>query len=240
MKQADLLNSFSDFDDFPRFLRSRGADLSERTFVFIDEIQYMSDPSRFLKYLVDHYRPELKFVVSGSSSLAIKKKFSDSMVGRIIPFVIHPLSFAEYLLFSGNSKLCENKSVFTLSNLIRNRGKHPNPKIYDTLRLQQEFVSFCMNGGYPQTSLVSDLKEKEEILSRIYSLYIRKDIKELENIPDTSAFNKLVSLLSSQAGKLIQTTELAAHIQVSRQTAAKYLFLLENTFVVHLCRPFFR
>lgn len=239
IKQADLLNSFSDFDAFPQFLKTQGADLSKHTYIFIDEIQYMNEPSRFLKYLVDHYRPELKFIVSGSSTLAIKRKFSDSMVGRIIPFEIHPLNFEEFLLFSGKKILYNNKREFTISNLIIKKGAHPDTKIYDTLSLQKEFESFCTTGGYPQTSLAYSSKEKEEILSRLYSLYIRKDLRELENIPDTAAFNKLVSLLSFQIGNLIQATELAAHTQVSRQTVNRYLFILENTFILHLCKPYF-
>ncbi len=47
--------------------------------------------------MFDHY-PNLKFIVSGSSSLQIKSIFSDSMVGRKGMFRLFPLSFAEFFL----------------------------------------------------------------------------------------------------------------------------------------------
>lgn len=233
IKQTDFLNSFVDFDAFPKFLVNQGANLSQKTYVFIDEIQHLRNPSRFIKYLVDHYRPNLKFILSGSSTLAIKRKFTDSMVGRIIPYIIHPLKFSEWLFFSNKEILAKNKQEL---NIWQTTSDYT---LYDTFSLQQEWENFCLFGGYPQTASLPTFKEKEELLGQIYSLYVRKDIKNLENIPDTSAFNKLVSLLAYQAGNLIQTTELAVNTQISRPTINKYLFLLENTFIIHLVRPYF-
>lgn len=55
-------------------LKDLKADTQKKTFVFIDEIQYLDNPSSFLKYLHGHYKPRLKFIVTGSSSMEIKKK----------------------------------------------------------------------------------------------------------------------------------------------------------------------
>ncbi|MCD6311746.1 MAG: AAA family ATPase, partial [Elusimicrobia bacterium] len=55
---------------------SRGG--KDKTFVFIDEIQYLENPSSFLKLVVDHNK-NIKLIVSGSSSFNIKKKFKDSL-----------------------------------------------------------------------------------------------------------------------------------------------------------------
>lgn len=93
-------------DEFIKYLREEGFELDDfihgghKLFVLIDEIQYLSNPSSFLKLLADHHR-YLKLIVSGSSSFEMKSKFKDSLVGRTVNFEIYPLSFQEVLLFKG-------------------------------------------------------------------------------------------------------------------------------------------
>jgi predicted AAA+ superfamily ATPase len=38
-----------------------------RVYIIIDEIQYLDDPSNFLKYMYDEYVGKVKFIVSGST-----------------------------------------------------------------------------------------------------------------------------------------------------------------------------
>jgi len=91
-------------DEFVTYLGEQGFDISafkksnKKLFVLIDEIQYLANPSSFLKLLADHHR-YLKVIVSGSSSFEMKSKFKDSLVGRTVNFEIYPLSFREFLLF---------------------------------------------------------------------------------------------------------------------------------------------
>ena len=89
-------------DEFVNHLREEGhaPDNNKKIFVFIDEIQYLDSPSEFLKLMADHHK-NIKLIVSGSSSFAIKSKFKDSLVGRTINFEIANLSFEEFLLFRG-------------------------------------------------------------------------------------------------------------------------------------------
>jgi predicted AAA+ superfamily ATPase len=206
----DTLNKLKDFDDFVQILKAKDVDFNQRLYIFIDEVQYLNYPSSFLKYLHDHYKPKLKFIVSGSSSLEIKKKFRERLTGRIYQFNLFPLSFKEFLFFKNEKK--------------------------PTRELFEEFVLF---GGYPAISLKSDLTVKQKELSEIYSLYVKRDIKDFGNIEDITGFNKLVKLTANQIGNLINEVELANSSQLSRQTVRKYLFLLENTFVLKLIPPFF-
>src|SRR3990167_7763620 len=49
-----------------------------RQTVFIDEIQYLDNPSNFLKLLYDDKRDIIRVIASGSSSFYIDTKFKDS------------------------------------------------------------------------------------------------------------------------------------------------------------------
>ena len=67
--------------------------------VFIDEVQYLQNPSHFLKLLYDEYHTTMKLVVSGSSSFYIDQKFKDSLMGRKELYEIFTLDFEEFLDF---------------------------------------------------------------------------------------------------------------------------------------------
>ena len=82
-----------------QYLLSKGA--KEKIYLIIDEIQYLDNPTNFIKLIHDHYH-QIKLIVSGSSTFEIKKKFKDSLVGRIVCFEMYPLSFEEF--FEQNMK----------------------------------------------------------------------------------------------------------------------------------------
>jgi predicted AAA+ superfamily ATPase len=74
---------------------------SERLFFFLDEIQYIPEWSLLLKKYIDPY-PQLKFVVTGSSSLFIKNQARESLAGRILETVMPPLSYGDFLQVAYN------------------------------------------------------------------------------------------------------------------------------------------
>ena len=85
-------------DAFIIDLESKGYVKGKNIFVFIDEIQYLNNPSSFLKIIADHYK-NIHLIVSGSSTFDIKTKFTNSLAGRTINFEVFPLSFAEFITF---------------------------------------------------------------------------------------------------------------------------------------------
>ncbi|MBU2233882.1 AAA family ATPase, partial [Patescibacteria group bacterium] len=97
-------------EDFIKHLQEQGLELNKKIFVFIDEIQYLKNPSMFLKLIADHYK-KIKLIISGSSSFEIKSKFKDSLVGRTVNFEIFNLSFNEFLLFK--NYYFDSKKIFT-------------------------------------------------------------------------------------------------------------------------------
>ena len=58
-------------------------------------------------------------------------------------------------------------------------------------------------------------------------------------IKNAISFNKLVSLLAAQTGKLLNINQLAMDTAVDVKTLNHYLDILENTFIIKLIKPFF-
>ncbi len=207
-----------------KYLEENSIIKNKKLYLFIDEIQYLNNPSNLLKILHDHYSERIKLFVSGSSTFAIKSKFKDSLVGRTINFEIFPLSFREYLLFKG-SKIDISKKIS--SSVTINE-------------LKELYTDYIIYGGYPRIVLEKEIQKKEILLQQIIDTYIRKDIKNIGDIRDINKFNILLEILASQSGNMINVNELASTTRISRQTVEHYLFLLENTYIIRLVRPYSR
>lgn len=197
-------------DSFISYLNGEG--IKDKATVFIDEIQYLKDPSSFLKLMIDHHS-EIQLIISGSSSFNIKSKFKDSLVGRTVDFEIFPLSFAEFLQFKNVTTSVESKLI----------------------DLYQEYIHF---GGYPKIVLDDDIHHKETYLQQIIDTYIRKDISDLANIKDTKKFNDLLKVLASQSGQLLKVSEISDLTGLALQTINYYLEILEETYIIKLISPF--
>lgn len=202
------------------YLLQKGADEKKRIFLIIDEIQYLNDPTKFIKITHDHY-PNIKLFVSGSSTFEIKKKFKESLAGRTVNFELYPLSFEEFLIFK--------KKEY---HLRKNNLKIVNDEL---IPLAEEYIRF---GGYPKIVLENSEEKKKIYLSQIINTYIKKDIRDIGNIRNISAFNKLLELLASQSGQILNILELSSTLQIERITVLEYLDLLEQTFIIKRVAPF--
>lgn len=101
----------------------------------------------------------------------------------------------------------------------------------------EEFVLF---GGYPKPSLKENRSIRAELLAEIRDQYVRRDVRDILNIENVPGFNLLLGLLAAQIGNLVNINELALSSRLNRQTLNKYLFLLQETFIIKLLLPHYR
>jgi uncharacterized protein len=235
-----LLEVFnSGVTEFIDYLKARGIDVHRRNYLFVDEIQYLNDPTRFLKLLADHHK-NLKLIVSGSSTLEIRQKFKDSLAGRKVVFEIFPLDFQEFLVFKGEKNLAETVEKSDIRHLPSNTGKKETPVRFFMGELARYFSEYLLFGGYPRAALESDREKKMVYLTDIYQSYVKKDIKDIMRVDNVTAFNNLLKALALQIGSLVNITELCNTVKIARETLERYLFLLENTFIIKMVSPFSR
>ncbi len=199
-------------------------DLKKKTFLIIDEIQYLDNPTNFLKYFWDEYKEKIKIVASGSSAFYVDKKFKDSLVGRKKIFQVRTLSFREFLRFKKEDELSQkNFEKISLS---------------EKEKIIIYYHEYLIYGGYPRVVL-SSLDEKKEILKDIAYSYIKKDVYEA-NIKQDEVFYKLFKILASQTGSLINASEIADTLEVSKSSIDNYLYIMQKSFHINLVKPFFK
>lgn len=199
-------------------------DLSKKTYIFIDEIQYLDNPSNFLKYFYDEYVGKIKLLVSGSSAFYIDQKFKDSLAGRKKIFNVLTLSFKEFLRFKGEDVL-SRKDFNSLA-------------LSEIEKVSAYYREFIIYGGYPRVVL-SQLDQKKEILQELAYSYIKKDILE-SRVRQEELFYKMFKILASQIGNLFNASELASTLGVSKSSIDNYIYIMQKSFHLRLLRPFFK
>lgn len=198
--------------------------LEKRTYVFIDEIQYLKDPTNFLKYIYDQYQSKIKLIVSGSSAFYLDKRFKDSLAGRKKIFHVYTASLKEFFIFKGFNNLSTEK--------------------FDDLTLIEKdefrnlFFEYLVYGGYPRV-ILSPIEEKKEILRDIVYSYVKKDIYEA-NIRQEEVFYRLMKILAQQIGNLVNSAELSLTLGVSKSAIDNYLYVMQKSFHLSLIRPFYK
>ncbi len=204
-----------------------------KKYLFIDEIQYLDNPSNLLKILVDHYSNQIKIFATGSSALNIKKKFKDSLVGRKITFEIYSLNFKEYLMFKNEKKINNIIKHYIFPDFLKPISNISHNKILNN------YIEYAIFGGYPAVVLLDEYSEKKRYLDDIYTSYIRKDINALFSLENTTAFNKILKVLALNIGNLINIQTVSREIGIARQTVERYFFILESTYICRFIQPYY-
>ena len=199
----------------------------ERATVFIDEIQYLDNPSNFLKLLFDEYRNRLKLLVTGSSAFYIDEKFKDSLAGRKRLFYLPTLSFSEFLLFKQRDDLVNFLPTHLSSDNFNTMLRLPLMQRDELVRLFNEFSRF---GGYPAVVLATDEGEKLLMLEDLINSSVKRDILE-SRIRYPEPYFMMIKMLAAQVGSLMNRNELSKAIGVSVQVIDNYLYVLQNPFM---------
>jgi hypothetical protein len=201
----------------------------KKIIVFIDEIQYLDDATNFLKLLFDEYSTQLKIVATGSSAFYIDRQFNDSLVGRKKIFQMGTLDFEEFLLFKNRADLVNEISQF--------KSKKKSKSIQENLlwAYMDEFINY---GGYPAVVLEENVEDKIELLREIRDSYIKRDVLE-SGITDETKFYRMLMLLASQTGNLLNVNEISNTLRISNATVENYLYVLQKCFHITLLKPFY-
>lgn len=221
LEEIDILD---DLNKNPENLLKYITDSDNKNYFFIDEIQYLDNPSNFLKHLYDKYSAKIKIITTGSSSLELKAQLQDSLVGRKVSFLIKTLDFEEFLQFKKSDcvKYLSQKDI--PSDIQR--------------KFDEELDEYLIFGSMPAVVLQGDYELKQTMLREYVGTYINKDIRSIGKIENISQFNTVVKILASQIGNLLNITELANTTDIARRKVEKYVELLEYTFVLHRIKSF--
>ncbi|NOQ38524.1 AAA family ATPase [archaeon] len=185
-------------------------DAEEKVYLFLDEIQKVDDWENKIKVFYDIY-PNIKFIISGSASVSLRKKSTESLAGRIMDFQMSVLSFDEFLEM--NDKNLEQ---------IR---KNPNLWKKELILLFNRYLKY---GMFPE--LYDEVDEdfaKKYILNNVIERIIYKDLPDEFEIKDVELLKTLVYIISKKPGMIVNYKEIAQDLGKDQRTISNYFKYLE-------------
>ncbi len=204
--------------------------VGKKCIVFIDEIQYLNDPSNFLKLIYDEHAERIKIVATGSSAFYIDRRFQDSLTGRKRVFKLPTCSFDEYLHLTGKDDLLSESK-----RIISDKAA----KTAQIQYLRNEWETYMLFGGYPAVVTEPDRSEKIARLREIRDSYVKRDALE-SGVRDDTSFHNLFRIIAGQCSGILNVNELSVTLRIKNETVDHYLFLLQKCFHIALIRPFYR
>jgi uncharacterized protein len=183
----------------------------EKVYIFLDEIQKCDNWENELKKYYDLY-PKLKFIITGSESLFIKKKTKESLAGRVSEFVLKTFSFKEFLRF---------------------RGVSPSEFKYEK-KIKPLFVKFIKNGGFPETFDLDYKKYSEYLRALVVDKIVFRDIPNSFKLDDAEFLKTLLELISCNPGMYVDYQSISKQFGKDRRVIKNYISYLQESFLISL------
>ena len=195
--------------------------------VIVDEIQKAAELFDYIKDIVDEDKKKGQFYLTGSQSIKLMKNVSDSLAGRagiirMLGLSIRELAGIKY----------RNPFLPTTSHM---EEMSKSPFEFDYAKL----ISLIHKGFFPELhESESDLHDWSDYYSSYFQTYIEKDIKDVLNIQDESAFIKFVKAVASLTGEMLNMTTIAEMCGKDVKTVRAWLSALESSGLVYLLEPY--
>lgn len=94
-----------------------------------------------------------------------------------------------------------------------------------------------LTGGYPE--IQSRRLHPQKWMQSYIQTYVQRDVRQLKNITNLTAFNKLIQLCASHAGQIVNRDEFAKQIGIDSKTVQSWIGILEASYVVFLLQPWY-
>ena len=193
--------------------------------VVIDEVQRAPALALAIKAAVDADRRPGQFLLTGSASVMSLPALSDSLAGRMELLTLWPFSQGE---------LAGGRETF-VDRVFAERLVTPDTAP-DT---ETSLVERICAGGYPEIQTRKKQARRQAWFDSYVDAILQRDVRDLANIERLSEIPRLLALLASRAGELLNVADLARTLGIPQTTLKRYLALMEMTFLVRLLPAWF-
>lgn len=190
------------------------------THLFLDEIHALPQWSRVLRTLCN--RRKYHVVVSGSNAALVEREISKELRGRYASRLVYPLSFAEYLDFTGRTP--EETAAFT----------EKAGELTGALR------EYLRTGGFPEVVLADTALRRGGLLTSYFRTVFFCDLVERYGIQSTALLHKLMEHLITNFSSKFSISRFTGRTKAegtaaSKKTVSAFLDHLEDVFFLRTC-----
>jgi len=237
-------------DTYQRYiLRQKFSEANDTVYIFIDEAQSLEKWDEHLKSLID-LKDNVKYVVTGSSSLALRKGAQNPLTGRVNIFFIPPFGFSDYARYKVSDQhhdaftdelhklqevfiegLYTSTSIDTLYNVAKKTDK-----LISQYNLISRFDEYLYRGGFPKIVSGDEENDMPKYLRDLLTTTIAKDLAA--NIRDTQAFERLLVILCLSIGGPIGYKAISDKLGIDDRSVSRYVDYYIETHWAYLSSQF--
>ena len=92
-----------------------------------------------------------------------------------------------------------------------------------------------LTGGYP--AIYSRKLTPQEWFVNYIRTYVDRDVRQIMNIGNLSAFTKFLKLCAARTGQLLNMSNLSVETGIDNKTVQSWLSVLQSSYVIHLLKP---
>lgn len=184
----------------------------------IDEAQRAPALALAIKAAVDADRRPGQFLLTGSAGAMSLPKLAESLAGRMELHTLWPLSQGEIegARETFVDRLFEADAAW--STMVPNA--------------QSDALDRMCAGGYPEARGRRSGQRRGAWFDAYIDAIVQRDVRELANIDRLVDMPRLLGLLATRTGQLINHADLARTVGLPQTTLKRYMALLETTFLV--------
>ena len=213
--------------------RTSPSDLVRRApLLTLDEVQREPDVLLAVKAAVDEDRPRRpgRFLLTGSANLLLMAGVSETLAGRATYVPLWPFTRREQLGLG---------TAGIWSELLATKPEHWLDLVGSQVAPHEDWSALALRGGYPTPALeLEDRAGRELWYDGYVRTYLERDLQMLASIDNLVDFRRLMRAACLRLGGLLNQTDLARDVGLPRQTASRYLSLLETSYQLIRLEPY--
>ena len=196
-----------------------------RTPILIDEIQYAPELFSYIKIAIDNGAEPGSFWLTGSQSYKLMSLAQESLAGRIA--ILNLTTLSQHELYSNGELLPFTLSLDELKQREQLCEKADIGTIFERI----------WQGGLP--GLASGKYTNRDIYYSSYlQTYLSRDVKEEMPIKNDLKFIDFIRAVACRVGQELNVHSIATDVEVSDDTAKRWLGMLEKSEVIFYLHPY--
>lgn len=193
--------------------------------VLIDEVQYAPELFSYIKIAIDNGIDPGSYWLTGSQSYKLMNLAKESLAGRIA--ILNLMSMSQHELHAKNALSPFEVDLAKLQTRIED---------YESTDVEGIFKRIW-EGGLPAIAS-GKFSNRDVYYSSYLQTYISRDVKEETSVKDDARFVDFIRAVACRIGQELNIHSIALDVDISDDTAKRWLYLLEKSEIVFFLHPY--
>lgn len=196
-----------------------------KTPILIDEVQYAPELFSYIKIAIDNGAEPGSFWLTGSQSYRLMNLAKESLAGRIA--ILNLTSLSSHEIYDNSNLTPFDVEIDSLQSSVDNKTSASMQEIFDRI----------WKGGLPALSS-GKYTNRDIYYSSYLQTYLSRDVKDEIDVKDDAKFIDFIRATACRVGQELNIHSIANDVEISDDTAKRWLNMLEKSEVIFYLHPY--